>query len=103
MHPKGEGMTAERIESINALLAEAEEAHGRFEGTELGGVYDEEWARWYAEYAVEHGIEERLGHGVSAEGLAKFLADSFAEFKRADPPPTEPWAAYTARRIAEEL
>jgi hypothetical protein len=96
-------MTADRIESIKALLAEAEEAHGAFEAAELGGVYDQEWARWYARYAVEHGIGERLGRDVTADGLAKFLADSFDAFKRTDPPPTEPWAAYTARRIAEEL
>jgi hypothetical protein len=96
-------MTDGRIEAIRTLLAEAEAAHGSFEATELNGVYDHEWARWYAEYAVEHGIGERLGHDVGADRLAQFLADSFDEFERADPKPTEPWAAYTARRIADEL
>lgn len=85
------------------LLAEAEAGHGTFEATELNGVYDREWARWYAEYAVEHGIGERLGHEVTVDRLAQFLASSFVELERTDPKPSEPWAAYTARRIAEEL
>ena len=96
-------MEGDRIQAITALLGEAEEAHGAYETTELNGVYDEEWPRWYAEYAVEHGIGERLGHDVPADRLAEFLASGFAEYRQADPTPTEPWAAYTARRIATEL
>ena len=96
-------MEADRIQAITALLGEAEEAHGAYETTELNGVYDEEWPRWYAEYAVERGIGEWIGHDVSADRLAEFLASSFSEYEQADPKPTEPWAAYTARRITTEL
>lgn len=96
-------MAADRIEAIKALLDQAEAAHGTFEATELQGVYDREWARWYAVYAVEHGIGERLGHDVSADRLSELLAGSFVEFQQADPTPAEPWADYAARRIAEEL
>ena len=102
-HPRGERMAADRGQEINALLAESEAAHGTYETTELKGVYDPEWARWYADYMVEHGIRERLGHEVTADRLAGFLASSFDEFKQADPKPRETWGAYTARRIAEEL
>lgn len=96
-------MTADRIEAINALLSQTEAAHGAFETTELNGVYDKEWPRWYAAYAVEHGIGELLGHAVTADQFAQFLAGSFAESQQTEPKPNEPWAAHTARRIAAEL
>lgn len=96
-------MAADRTESISALLAETEAAHGTFEATELKGVYDQDWPRWYASYAVEHGIGERLGHDINTDKLAGFLAKRYAEFDQADPKPSEPWTAYMARRIVEEL
>lgn len=96
-------MAADRIEAINQLLTQAEAAHGQYEAAELNGVYDQEWARWYAAYAVEHGIGERLGHDLSADRLAQLLASSFAEFKQTAPKPPEAWAAYAARRIAADL
>jgi hypothetical protein len=96
-------MEADREDALTVLLGQAQEAHGAFEATELDGVYDKEWPRWYAAYAVEHGIGALLGHDVTADGLARFLASSFAEFEAIDPRPGEPWAAYTARRIAAEL
>jgi hypothetical protein len=96
-------MAADRTPAITALLAETEAAHGEFEATELKGVYDKEWASWYASYAVDHGIGERLGHDVTADRLAEFLAMSYAEFEQANPMPGEPWARYLAGRIVQEL
>ena len=98
-------MTAsnDRTEAVNALLAQTEQAHGTFETTELKGVYDQEWPRWYAVYAVEHGIGALVGHLVTIDRLAEFLASTFVEFKQTEPKPSEPWAAYTALRITAEL
>ena len=94
---------ADRTEAVSALLSETEQAHGVYETTVLGGVYHKEWAEWYAVYAVEHGIGALLGHPVSADQLATFLAGTFVEFRDAEPKPTEPWTTWTARRIAAEL
>lgn len=91
------------IEAITALLVEAEEAHGVFEKTELKGVYDREWPRWYAAHAVEHGIGALVGHAVTIEQLTQFLVTTNIEFERAEPRVDEPWADYTARRIAADL
>jgi hypothetical protein len=96
-------VTTDRIEALQALLAQTEAAHGAFETTELNGVYDEEWPRWYAEYAVDHGIGTLMGRAVTTDELARFLASSWDELQHADPRPSHPWAAYTARRIATEL
>jgi hypothetical protein len=96
-------MAQDRIEGISALLGQAEEAHGAYEQAELGGVYDEDWPRWYATYAVDNGIGPLLGHEISADDLAEFLTRSNTEFQAIEPKPTESWARYTAGRIAEEL
>lgn len=96
-------MESERTDAIRDLLTAAEEAHGAYEATELGGVYDQEWPRWYAAYAVENGIGRLVGHEVDVDRLAGFLADAYAAFERADPPAPEAWAWFVARRIAAEL
>lgn len=96
-------MAADDVGAVNALLVETMEAHGAFEATELNGVYDRDWPRWYATYAIDHGIGALIGHDVTSDRLAQFLASSNAEFERAEPEAREPWADYTARRITIEL
>jgi len=99
----GGDMGTDRTEDIDALLVHAEQAHGKYETTELNGVYDQDWATWYAAFAVEHGIGKLLGHEVTADRLAQFLASSNLEFTQIDPSPSESWATYAARRITAEL
>lgn len=53
-------------EELTGLLREAEKAHGKYETEELGGVRDEEWAPWYAEFIV-NARRERAG-GDEASG-----------------------------------
>ena len=96
-------MAPDRIEAINALLVRAEAAHEAFEKTELKGVYDQDWPRWYAAFAVDHGIGALVGHDVTPARLAALLASINDEFQQSEPSPNEAWAAYTARRIAAEL
>lgn len=93
----------DRIEALTSLLSETGQAHGRFEETELNGVYDQQWPMWYAAYAVDHGIGKLVGRAVTADELAAFMASTNAEFERIEPTPSEPWASYTARRIAADL
>jgi hypothetical protein len=92
----------DRIRALEELLARTEAAHGVFETTELNGVYDREWARWYAEFAVDQGIGDLLGRPVSADELAALLASGWDDFQQIDAR-AEPWAAYVARRIATQL
>ena len=92
----------DRIDRVRALLIQAESAHAEYEATALQGVYDQEWPRWYAAYAVEHGIGAIVGRSVTTDRLAEFLASTNAEFRRIEPTPTEAWVDYTARRIIAE-
>jgi hypothetical protein len=94
----------DRVEAITTLLTEAESAHGTYEALDLGGVYDRDWASWYAEYAIEHGLDGILGHATPLDRVGPFLANAYAEFEKLDPRPDRgEWAAYIARRIVEDL
>ncbi len=95
-------MTPDRIDALEALLTETQAAHGVYEATELAGVYDEAWPRWYAEYAVDHGIGEALGRAITADELAGLLARWWAESQGEDASPLGPWPAAAARRLADE-
>jgi hypothetical protein len=88
--------------AIEALLLDAERAHGVYEATELNGVYDEDWPRWYAAYAVEHGLAELVGRPIDVDDVAATLARGFDQFKATDPKPPQTWSAFLARRIAAE-
>ena len=98
-----DGITRDRSGRITALLVETGEAHGRYEAAELGAVYDQQWPRWYAAYAVEQGIGDLVGHPVTTDQLAAFLATTNLDLERIEPELREPWATYTARRIESEL
>jgi hypothetical protein len=93
----------DRTSAIGALLGEAEAAHGVYETTELDGVYDTDWPRWYAGYAVDHGIGELVGRSVGVDELAELLASSWGRFQAADPKPSEPWQAFIARDLDAAL
>ncbi|MWB97233.1 hypothetical protein [Agromyces seonyuensis] len=42
-----------RAELLERLLVATAAAHGVHEAEELGGVYDEEWPHWYAEFLAD--------------------------------------------------
>jgi hypothetical protein len=100
---KGDGMKYDPTAALEALLRETGEAHGVFEEAELQGVYDQDWPRWYAQYAVDHGLGALVGDDVTVDRLAEFLASSNIEYETTEPELREPWPTYTARRITEEL
>ena len=89
--------------AITDLLLRAKHAHGIYEATELNGVYDEDWPRWYADWAIENGLAEIIGHPAPLDRVAQLLESGFAEYDRAAPKPDESWAAYLGRRLADEL
>ncbi|MGZ8563777.1 MAG: hypothetical protein ACXWWU_09175 [Candidatus Limnocylindria bacterium] len=96
-------MEADRSTAVATLLREAEGAHALYEAVVLDGVYDQDWPRWYATYAVEHGVAEVLGQDVTVDELTTLLSDSYADFASAETKPAEPWDEYTANRIVSEL
>jgi hypothetical protein len=89
--------TAEQ--AIAALLREAETAHGAYETTVLGGVYDEAWPAWYAAYLLDHGLRDHLpgGESLDVANLAAMLARLAADYEQGDK--AVPWPDVYARRI----
>jgi hypothetical protein len=100
---RGENVAIERTAALSSLLAQAQAAHGVYETTELQGVYDQDWPRWYAAYIVEQGIGEVVGHPVTTDDLARLLTTANDEYQQSAAKASEPWADWTARRIGAEL
>ena len=96
-------MTTQPADAVERLLAATEAAHGVYEATQLGGVYDKEWPRWYAAYAVEHGFGELVGREVTADDLADLLTRAWGELSALEPRPDEPWTSWIARWLLQEL
>jgi hypothetical protein len=96
-------MTTQPTDALERLLAQTKEAHGVYETSELGGVYDQEWPRWYATYAVEHGIASALGRDITAEELGELLTRAWSDLSALDPRPAEPWGSWTARWLRRDL
>ena len=86
-----------QVARLAALLGEAGAAHGRYEEEALGGVYDQQWAEWYARYLADHGFYTLLGVTDPADrpALAEWLAAADASHRAHAP--GEPWSAYYAR------
>jgi hypothetical protein len=94
-------MRAPDAEAVSRLLTETEDAHGVYETGELAGVYDENWAAWYARYLVDHGIEAMLGRALTVDQLTRLLADNFDQYRTEDPAAGATWADWTARRLVD--
>ena len=96
-------MTSQPTDALERLLTETEAAHGVYETTQLGGAYDQEWPRWYATYAVEHGFGAVVGRDITADDLAALLTRGWGELDALDPRPDEPWSSWMARWLFAEL
>ena len=92
-------MTENRTDEIAMLLTRAGEAHGVYEETVLNGVYDMEWAAWYAKFLVENGIGDLLGQSVTIEAMTTFLTQADEQHKAAGA--DEHWTRFYGRSLAE--
>jgi len=69
---------------VESLLMQAEQAHGQYEQTVLDGVYDQDWAIWYANFVIDQGIEKVLGRSFSGERLSQFSARVMSSIKQSN-------------------
>jgi hypothetical protein len=88
----------ETVAAIGVLLNQAGAAHGKYETEVLNGVYDQEWHIWYAQWAVEHGLNDLLAEAVDAERLSTILYSVNEQHKQTDR--HQSWAEFTAERLA---
>jgi len=90
-------MTREKV--VASLLREAETAHGAYETSALGGVFDADWPAWYAAYLLDHGLGEHLpgAENLDVGSLAAMLARLAADYERGEQ--TSPWPDVYAQGI----
>lgn len=86
---------------VETLLIQSEQAHGQHERSVLNGIYDQNWATWYAQYAIEHNIYKYLDRQLSIEQLSQFLSQSYDQYKAERP--QQSWATYTAEKLVKEF
>jgi hypothetical protein len=93
---------SQTLQSIIAdLLSQAGSAHHHYEQTELKGVYDQNWAAWYAEYVIDQGLNEVLSQPVTVDQLGQFLRDASQLYKEANTDLN--WAEFTAVEFVEQF
>jgi hypothetical protein len=97
----GQRMADERESTVAQLLDETESEHGAYEQEELGGQRDEEWASWYAGYALEHDIGDVLGTTPEIGRLAEVLTEATAEREREGS--EQGWSEYAAAMVVDRL
>lgn len=82
---------------LTHLLQDASAAHGVYETDVLDGVYDEQWAAWYADWLVNHGLNELLETHFDAPSFGKLLEALNVEHEQSER--SESWAQFTARAL----
>ncbi len=85
---------------IAALLTQAGNAHHIYEQTVLKGVYDEDWATWYADYLIQNGLGTLLNQPMTTGQLSQFFNAGYAVYQREGA--TQSWADYTAQQLADQ-
>jgi hypothetical protein len=96
-------METTQEQAVAALLREAETAHGVYEATVLGGVFDEDWPAWYAAYLLDHGLGDRLpgGESLDVATLTAMLARLAADYQRGEQ--ASSWPDIYARGIVAAI
>ncbi len=89
----------EKITELTHLLQRAGAAHGEYETTILNGVYDENWPQWYAQWAIEHGLNDLLFQPFEVQKFSQVLFEINEAHKASDQ--RYGWAEFTARSLAE--
>lgn len=92
-------MNTQLQHQLTELLQRAGQAHGHYENTVLKGVYDQDWAPWYADWVVQHGFNQLLNTNHDAASLGQLLFDLNEDHKRDTS--AQSWASYTAVRLVQ--
>jgi hypothetical protein len=91
-------MVQSRSALIEQLLTRTSSAHGEYETSVLNGVYDDEWYIWYAQWAVEHGLNDLVANPMDAKQWAEILHEVNEQHKLTDH--RQSWAEFTAQQLA---
>lgn len=85
-----------RAAAVQQLTA-ASAAHFEYETTALQGVYDQQWAEWYADYLVQHGWNDLFEQAWTVQDLTDALCQADAAHRQNEP--DAQWHDYYAPRL----
>jgi hypothetical protein len=88
-----------KTSAIALLLTQAGQAHHDYEQSVLKGVYDQDWADWYAEYVIQNGLSELLKQEITVQQVSQFFTQGYEAYKGKKT--GESWADYTAREMQQ--
>ncbi|MBD1856005.1 MULTISPECIES: hypothetical protein [Leptolyngbya] len=88
-----------KTSAIALLLTQADQAHHDYEQSVLKGLYDQDWADWYAEYVIQNGLSELLEQEVTVQQVSQFFTQSYEAYKGKKS--GESWADYTAKEMQQ--
>ncbi|MCU0536932.1 MAG: hypothetical protein MUD14_23845 [Hydrococcus sp. Prado102] len=94
-------MISDRVKEISSLLTQAGMAHHEYEQNILKGVYDRDWASWYANYVLTNGFDRLLNASLTVEQLTQLLVQTNSQYEAETP--TQSWSDYTAEKICSSL
>lgn len=88
----------ERRQQLQQALAKASAAHFEYETNTLQGVYDQQWAEWYAEFMLAHGWNDMCAQEWNVAALAATLRQLDQEYRAQAP--QNSWQEFYAARFA---
>ena len=88
----------DRRYTLSRLLTEASGAHRQYEIQSLNGVYDQQWAGWYARYLLQHDWNEYFVRNWEPDELAAALGEVDREYRANKPDRT--WQDYYGEYFA---
>lgn len=94
-------MISNHVKEISSLLTQAGMAHHEYEQNILKGVYDRDWANWYANYALTNGFDRLLNASLTVEQLTQLLVQTNSQYEAETP--IQSWSDYTAEKICSSL
>jgi hypothetical protein len=83
------------------LLTRTKDEHAEYEKSVLNGVYDQQWDLWYADFLVEHGLNDLLNSNLISADLATLLRDINDEYEKAGKKGS--WEGYTAVQLIDTV
>ncbi|MDH3942631.1 MAG: hypothetical protein OEV06_00870 [Anaerolineae bacterium] len=89
----------EKAREIKHLLVKTVQNHHEYQENQLGGDYNNDWSKWYADFLLENDLVEVWGREITAEELAATLRQLDEEYKAEER--EENWPTYYAGRMVE--
>lgn len=91
-------MSQNKVNQLFNLFVKTVWAHHEHQERDLNGVYNVNWAPWYASFLIDNGVGDVIGYEIDEESLTQFLVDVDKKYRREKP--NQEWPVYYAIQLA---